>query len=146
LPELSEGAVEVLADHGQGMAAPLSQLAAMHLAGALSDRDDGATAAGNRDAGWFFAATSCWPPNHPELAGDRSWAEGAWAAMRPHSTGGNYVNVQSADDGAARLAAAYRGGALRRLAVIKAAYDPGNIFRVNRNIAPAPAPVGAPGA
>jgi FAD/FMN-containing dehydrogenase len=68
--------------------------------------------------------------------------------MRPHSTGGNYVNAQAADAGDDRLREAYRGGALERLAAIKAAYDPGNLFRVNRNIAPAPArtPVAAPGA
>ncbi|MDX6555953.1 MAG: hypothetical protein QOD86_2148 [Miltoncostaeaceae bacterium] len=148
LPGLPDGALDVLAEHGPGMSAPLSQLALMHLAGAIGERDDGATAFGNRDAGWFFAATACWPPDRPELAADRAWVEGAWAAMRPHSTGGNYVNAQAADAGDDRLREAYRGGALERLAAIKAAYDPGNLFRVNRNIAPAPArtPVAAPGA
>jgi len=64
--------------------------------------------------------------------------------MRPYSTGGNYVNVQTAEDDESRLRDAYRG-TLDRLAAVKAAYDPENLFRVNRNIAPArsvePAPV-----
>ena len=146
LPDLSDGALRALGDHGDGMAAPLSQLALMHLGGALADRPEDATAFGNRDAGWFFAAAACWPPERPDLAADRAWADRAWAAIRPHSTGGNYVNVQGADDDEARLRGAYRGGALERLARVKAAYDPGNLFRVNRNIAPSPVAAAAPGA
>ena len=146
LPGLPDGALRALADHGDGMAAPLSQLALMHLGGALADREEDATAFGNRDAGWFFAAAACWPPDRPDLAVDRAWAERAWADMRPHSTGGNYVNVQGADEGDARLRAAYRGGALERLARVKAAHDPGNVFRVNRNIAPVAAAAAPPGA
>lgn len=143
---LSDGALRALADHGDGMAAPLSQLVVLHLGGAQAERDEAATAFGNRDAGWFYAAAACWPPDRPDLAVDRAWVDRAWADMRPHSTGGNYMNVQGADDGDVRLRAAYRGGALERLARVKAAYDPGNLFRVNRNIAPAAVAAAAPGA
>jgi FAD/FMN-containing dehydrogenase len=146
LPGLSDGVLRALAEHGDGMASPLSQLALMHLGGALADRAEDATAFGNRDAGWFFAAAACWPPDRPELVADREWVDRAWTDIRPHSTGGNYVNVQGADDGEARLRGAYRGGALERLARLKATYDPGNLFRVNRNVAPAPAVAAAPGA
>jgi FAD/FMN-containing dehydrogenase len=53
------------------------------------------------------------------------------------STGGNYVNFQLADDDTARTTAAY-GNNYQRLQRVKADYDPDNLFRVNRNIPPAP--------
>jgi FAD/FMN-containing dehydrogenase len=46
------------------------------------------------------------------------------------------VNFQLADDNDGRTAAAY-GKNLERLQRIRAAYDPDNLFRVNRNIPPA---------
>ena len=55
--------------------------------------------------------------------------------MRPFSVG-NYVNFQVADDDSARTASAY-GANYERLQAVKAAYDPGNLFRVNRNLSPA---------
>jgi hypothetical protein len=65
-----------------------------------------------------------------------SWVRDAWERIRPFSTGGNYVNFQLAEDEVGRTAAAY-GGNYERLRLVKAEYDPGNLFRVNRNIAPA---------
>jgi FAD/FMN-containing dehydrogenase len=56
--------------------------------------------------------------------------------IRSFSTGGNYVNVQLADDEAARTVDAY-GKNYERLRGVKAEYDPDNVFRVNRNIPPA---------
>jgi hypothetical protein len=47
------------------------------------------------------------------------------------------VNYLGGDEGVAGLQAAY-GSKLGRLAVIKAKYDPTNLFRLNQNIAPAP--------
>jgi hypothetical protein len=51
------------------------------------------------------------------------------------STGGNYVNFQTVDEGDERIAGTYRTN-LERLGRVKAAHDPDNLFRVNRNIAP----------
>lgn len=65
-----------------------------------------------------------------------TWVRGSWERIRRFSTGGNYVNFQLADDDHDRTADAYRNN-YRRLQRIKAQYDPGNLFRVNRNIPPA---------
>jgi hypothetical protein len=62
-----------------------------------------------------------------------AWVQDAWARIRPFSTGGNYVNMQTADDDAARTADAY-GANYQRLQQVKADYDPDNLFRINRNI------------
>jgi len=58
-----------------------------------------------------------------------------WSALRPFSTGGNYINFQTEDEAATRTSESYRGN-MARLQEVKSRYDPGNLFRVNRNIAP----------
>ncbi len=56
--------------------------------------------------------------------------------MRRFSTGGTYVNFLTEEETADRVAAAY-GQNLARLAEVKARWDPANLFRVNKNVAPA---------
>jgi hypothetical protein len=65
-----------------------------------------------------------------------AWGRDGWERIRPFSTGGNYVNMQLADDDAARTADAYRSN-YQQLQRVKATYDPDSLFRVNRNIPPA---------
>jgi len=55
--------------------------------------------------------------------------------MKSFSTGGTYLNFLNEDDGADRTRAAL-GANLDRLGEIKAKWDPENVFRTNRNIAP----------
>jgi FAD/FMN-containing dehydrogenase len=112
---------------------PGAQLGLLHLAGALNDRaaDDGAV--GNRGARYAIGANGMWEPGEPGADVGRAWVRSTWEQLRPFSTGGNYVNFQTADDDAARIAAAY-GANLRRLREIKATHDPDNLFRMNRNI------------
>ena len=56
-------------------------------------------------------------------------------AMSAHTRGGVYVNLLIHEEGA-RVPEAY-GSNLKRLARIKASYDPHNVFRCNQNIRPA---------
>ncbi len=72
------------------------------------------------------------------LAIDRSWARSVWQALVPHaSDSGGYINAM-ADYDEGRVQAAYGPTKYRRLARIKARYDPDNVFRMNANIKPAP--------
>ncbi len=57
-----------------------------------------------------------------------------WQAIKPFSTGGEYVN-NLGDDGDDRIGAAY-GANLARLVTLKDKYDPENFFRLNANIRP----------
>ena len=63
------------------------------------------------------------------------WTMDYWEATHPYSAGGAYVNFMM-DEGQERVQATYQGN-YDRLARIKAAYDPENLFRVNQNIKPA---------
>jgi len=63
-----------------------------------------------------------------------AWARDYWTALHPYSAGGSYVNMIM-DEGQDTVKAAYRDN-YARLAQIKAAYDPGNLFHMNQNIKP----------
>jgi len=90
---------------------------------------------GNRDARYVFNVAGAWEQAADDEA-NIAWAREAWNDMREYSTGGTYINFLTADEGGDRTEAAL-GPWLRRLAEIKAAWDPANIFRTNRNILPA---------
>jgi len=70
-----------------------------------------------------------------EVAVHGPWVEGFVAALH-QSDDGAYVNFL-ADEGEARIRAAYPGSTWDRLRQIKARYDPTNLFRLNQNIPPA---------
>jgi FAD/FMN-containing dehydrogenase len=136
LPGLSD---DLLADYRaqfEGLEAPANQIVLFQLEGALAEFkvDDGAV--GNRDAAFACVIQSMYSPDGPAEA-NRTWVRTAWAAMRKYSTGGNYVNFQTHDEAEERTAEAYRDN-FARLAEVKTKYDPENLFRVNRNIEPAP--------
>jgi FAD/FMN-containing dehydrogenase len=63
------------------------------------------------------------------------WVQGTVDALR-QGDGGAYVNFL-ADEGDARVRAAYPGATWERLRAVKRRYDPGNLFRSNQNIPPA---------
>jgi hypothetical protein len=54
------------------------------------------------------------------------WGREFWEAMQPYSTGGEYVNYlgREADEGTARIKAAYGPEKYQRLLALKNKYDP----------------------
>jgi FAD/FMN-containing dehydrogenase len=60
--------------------------------------------------------------------------------MRPHETGATYVNFLVLGDwNAERMRASYSPEDWKHLVELKDRYDPNNLFRFNRNIAPSSA-------
>ncbi len=96
-----------------------------------------ATAWNYRDAKWgmVMVGVSPDPAANPAMI---AWTRAYWAALHPYSAGGAYVNMMmdATDEGQDRVRASY-GEHYERLARIKAAYDPANLFRINQNIMPA---------
>ncbi len=136
LPDLPDGFLHAYRRQAGAVTSPLSQLLLFQLGGAIGDRDALATAMGNRDARYIFFASGTWRPDDPAADAHRSWTRSTWEALKPYSSGGNYVNVLSADDDEERTHEAYRDG-YERLREVKVRYDPDNFFRANRNIRPA---------
>lgn len=135
LPRIEPALCEKLMEHAARIRSPHSAVILFQIGGALNQLADEHSPAGNRDARYVLNVAGSW-----EQAGDDGanveWARAAWNDMRPFSTGGNYINFLTEDEGRERVEAAL-GTSLERLAEIKARWDPQNVFRTNRNIAPA---------
>jgi hypothetical protein len=134
LPSLSSEYLNTFRGAALKVTSSLSYSVIFHIGGALNEREDDDGAVGNRDARFISGFSGVWTPDVPPDE-HVAWVRDAWERIRPFSTGGNYVNFQLAEDDAIRTANAY-GRNYQRLQVVKAKYDPHNLFRVNRNILP----------
>ncbi len=135
LPGLTDGFLEAFRAGALKVPTVCSESVIFHIGGAANERADDDGAVGNRDSRYITGFAGAWPAGTGSDA-HMAWVRDSWETIRPFSTGGNYVNFQLAEDDTARTADAY-GKNLERLQRAKAAYDPHNLFRVNRNIAPA---------
>lgn len=103
------------------------------MGGAVADIDEDATAYSHRNATHSAAIVGAWLPHEPGAERETAWVRDVFAALHSHETG-VYVNFLDRDD-QARVRSAY-GDKYRRLVALKDRYDPGNVFRLNLNIAP----------
>ncbi len=130
-PALCDRVVE----HAAKIPSPHSAVVLFQIGGALNRLDEAHSPAGNRDARYVLNLAGSWEKAEDDAA-NIAWARAAWGDMKSFSTGGNYVNFLTEDEGADRVEAAL-GGGMPRLAQVKAKWDPQNVFRTNRNIRPA---------
>jgi FAD/FMN-containing dehydrogenase len=136
LDELGDEAIEVFTDF-MHTASPYAFVPVFELSGAYQRiADDDTAFGGSRSGGYVFNITAgC--PTAELYAADRAWVRSFWETLRPHTAGsGSYVNFM-AEIEQDRVRAAYGPRKYDRLARIKAAYDPDNVFRLNANIEPA---------
>ena len=133
--ELSDGVIETVTEQLPNKVSPLSLVLFYRLDGAYSRVAEDATAfSGGRSPRFaVFVIGVCPVPEMFEA--ERAWVRGLDAALAPVALDdGSYVNG-STDFDAGAVASAY-GAKYDRLAAIKAAYDPHNLFRGNANVAP----------
>ena len=131
-PELLAKAVE----HARGMLSPHSVILLFQLDGELNRLYDAHSAVGNRTARSVFNIAASWEKVEDDHA-NIEWTRAAWRDLRCFSTGGTYVNFLTEEEGDERIRAAY-GNNYQRLAEAKSKWDPDNLFRMNKNIAPQP--------
>jgi FAD/FMN-containing dehydrogenase len=103
--------------------------------GAVNDVPVDGTAFAYRDATWSQVFIGC-DPDPASASAVRDWTVGYHEAIVPFTAGASYVNFMMDDEGQGRVKATY-GPNYARLAQVKGAYDPDNVFRVNQNIEPA---------
>jgi len=131
--ELTDEAIARHADFGARLPTALTTMHLYPIDGAAGRVPPDATAWNWRHARWgqVMAGVSPDPADKERIV---AWTRSYWEALHPHSAGGAYVNMMM-DEGQDRVRASY-GAHYDRLARIKAAYDPSNLFRVNQNIHP----------
>ncbi len=97
--------------------------------------DEQATAFPNRSASWLFHPIAAWSDAADDDA-NRNWARGLNAKAAPYAVTGTYLNLD-ADTDDARVRWTYGEEKFNRLAALKQAWDPDNVFRHHARIAPA---------
>jgi FAD/FMN-containing dehydrogenase len=115
-----------------------TEICLMHLYpidGAVQRVKEDATAWTARDARYSMVIAGISPdPGDAEKL--KSWGRNYWKAIHPFNMESAYVNFLFDDEADGRVQATY-GGNYKKLAAVKAKYDPKNFFRVNQNIRPA---------
>jgi hypothetical protein len=103
---------------------------------------DGAVWRVGKDATPWSARAASWSmviagisPDPKDAQALKRWGRAYWNALHPFNMEGGYVNFMDGDEAGNRVELSY-GDNYKRLAAIKAKYDPDNLFRVNQNIKP----------
>lgn len=134
LPELTDDAIAVHLEHGPKVPAMESTMHLYPIDGAVHDVAADATAFAYRDADFAPVIAGMWPDPADNDA-NIQWVRDYHAALDAHTSEGGYINFMAGDD-QGRIRDNY-GPNYQRLAEVKKAYDPGNLFHLNQNIAPA---------
>jgi FAD/FMN-containing dehydrogenase len=131
-----------MAAHAYRATSPRSYAAIFHMGGAIRRVPRDATAYPGRDVDHNMSIDAVWLPEEDGTVrgAETAWARAFFDALEPHRAG-VYVNFLDSDDDAGRVREAYGDDTYRRLAEVKAKYDPDNVFHHNKNVRPsAPAP------
>jgi FAD/FMN-containing dehydrogenase len=111
------------------------------LGGALGREPAVPNAVGHRGGAYTVYVTTSYPHPSPRTAADGTAEQALLDDLRPWSDGGALVNfLAGAHVTPADVRAAYEPDRWARLVEIKTAWDPENVFRINHNIPPHPAP------
>jgi Berberine and berberine like len=119
-------------------AMPTGSIDIEYLRGALLRGGTSESAFPQREAPFMVTVSGSW--DDPGLDRDGiAWAREAIGSLSAWEHPGAYANYISQREGAQQALAMYGPAIYSRLARVKQAYDPGNMFRSARAIVPAPA-------
>lgn len=131
--DLSPDAIKIHIKHASQLPTPFSTVHLYNISGAAAKVNKEATAWNYRDANYAMVIVGV-SDNEDDKEKITDWARNYWSDLHPYSLGGAYVNFLM-EEGEERIKASY-GDHYKKLAQIKAKYDPENLFRVNQNIKP----------
>jgi len=133
LASLPDEAIELFCRRANDMVIPSpSQHILFPWGGAVADAA-GEWPLPHRMAKWVAHPLGLWErPEDDERA--RAWAQGTCADLSPYSTGSVYLNFESESED--RVEQSFGSENYRRLAAVKAEFDPDNVFHLHHNIKP----------
>jgi FAD/FMN-containing dehydrogenase len=137
LSELTDDAIDTIAAKAGDRPAPLTLVNTFHMGGAIADVGEEDTAFATRRAPYMISIDGMWSDAADDAA-NVAWVRGAWSEIAEYGTGEVYLNFTGLANEAAQAGVdSAFGRNLRRLAEVKAEYDPNNFFQINNNILPA---------
>ncbi|WP_280275015.1 FAD-binding oxidoreductase [Nocardia wallacei] len=134
--DLGDAVLEAIAAAVPRKGSPLTLVPIFPLDGAYCEVPEDATAfSGPRSPGWAInISAAC--PDPATFDAERAWVRELWDTLRVHARDdATYVNFLVEND-PDRIRRSY-GAKYDRLAAVKAAWDPRNVFHHNANIPPA---------
>jgi FAD/FMN-containing dehydrogenase len=133
---LSDAAIDTTVDWSNARPSNETLVIIRHCGGAIGRVGAEETAFGDRSAEWMLSIDSTWRDAVDDEA-NVAYTRAFWEASAPFSNGQTYFNFPGLfEEGEAAVRSSY-GANHERLARIKAAYDPENVFRPGQNIQPA---------
>ena len=140
---LSAGVIDGLTS-AAGQPPPMSMVELQPLGGAVARVSPDATAFRYRRAAHLLAVLAAARPEDPGAEQAANWAEKVNGSLPAGTILGPSVHAMGRDEPEDRVRAAYGDTSYGRLAAVKHAYDPANVFRFNQNIRPQPQALSQP--
>jgi FAD/FMN-containing dehydrogenase len=135
LKSLTDGAIEILAEHGARQTSPDSIILIQHVHGAACCVDPTETAFAHREESYVVSVLAGWKRDEGDQGEQHvAWVHTVWERLQQFASNGVYCNFLG-EEGTERVRAAY-GVNYERLVALKNNYDPTNFFRLNQNIKP----------
>lgn len=135
LRSLDDDTIDAIVACANRATSPFSNIILQPGGHAVASVPDDATPLGGRAAPWQAHCYGSWESG--EDAPHIAWVKESERALAPWAAGHVSLNFVSDADGG-RIRAAFGDAKYRRLAALKRAFDPDNLFRFNQNIVPAP--------
>lgn len=131
LDELPDELLSTLVRCSAAQPHPACQLEVLRLGGAVARVAEQDTAFPHRQARWPVNIIGLWDDaaDDDEVIG---WVRRAYDTLRPHLSGGSYVNYAGGDEDGGDPG--NYGATWERLVELKETYDPDNVFRFNANL------------
>jgi FAD/FMN-containing dehydrogenase len=136
LRALDDDTIDTIVACANRATSPFSNMIIQPGGHAIAAVPDDATPLGGRATLWQVHCYGSWEGGRD--ADHIAWVKDAERALAPWAAGHVSLNFVSDTDGD-RVRAAFGDAKYRRLAALKRAFDPDNLFRCNQNIVPAPA-------
>ncbi len=133
IKELTDDAIRENIKHGSKIPSMHSTTHLYPIDGTVHDVKSEDTAWAKRDVRWSQVIVGV-DPDSENADKVTKWCKDYYDGLIPHAEEGAYVNFMM-EEGESRIKASY-GDNYKRLAEIKAKYDPDNFFHVNQNIKP----------
>lgn len=126
LARLSDEAIAAILEHDARRPTPQSVVYLRTLGGAVGRVAADETAFAHRSASFNLSVDALW--SEPELDEEAiAWSRSTWEALRPHATGGIYLNFAGLGDEDGPRDATL-GANAERVERVRAAYDPEGLF------------------
>jgi len=135
LDDFPDEAVDLFCARAEDMIVPSPSQHVLFPQGGAVARNDGEFPVPWRSAPWTVHPFGLWD-DPADDARARYWARAMRSDVQPWANGAVYLNFIG-QEGEERVIAGFGPENYRRLAKVKARYDPDNVFRLNHNIKPA---------